>query len=716
MLKSYIILVVGFLFWVAGATAEELSLERQRQIIERYMYVTGQSATRPAALGAEEGEPGVPEKCGTPAILDFHRNYDRLDRRLLAALGVQDVLRPTKQAEYGVPGGHTLIHYDTTGEDIVWQADIDRNHDGVPDYVEVLALIADSCYDHIVDSLGYPVPLTDSLCLNGGDGRVDIYLDSLGYGYYGMTHNQAECYEPDVQHEASWIVIDRDFQRLPGYVGRPLDAARVTLAHELFHTIHFTLDATEHVSWFEMSSVWMEEEIYDEINDYYLYDYVFFDRPWTALHDTIIVGHMYQSVIFPIYLSEKYGRGVIKAIWERSGALGPGSHFLQAFDYVIDSASTDPANAQYECLCYNQDSTICLDQVLITEDLSSAFAEFAVWNFFTGPYADQAPDGIGYSEAEHYDYIPMESMDLRRHYPLTVGYADNRFEPQPNAAFYLRLENLQSVNLDTLLTLWFSPDPDAIVEWGVTGIFQMENDPDSHLVVSETVDVWETWICTDWNDTVCLDSIQVHGRYLGEIIGNWVCTDGEFGHDPIYCDISTCSDSVKMIDLRPYRSLTVILTPTSFSTGPYAFGDVVEFRFSVFDSTFVVQSLVDLPPAVLTPYPNPAIVGEMGGNGLTFRFQAPTDTTSFPIYSSFLLHLDLFTVAGELIKSVEHVYAGEDREGPRPGGVFEIDWDMKNQAGKDVASGVYLAVARLYEGVNKNVLLVVDQTKVAVIR
>jgi len=723
------------LWSVSDTSADELSLERQREIIEKYMYVTGQTAVRPASLTDPETGAPIPEKCGTPAILDYQRNRDYFDRRLMASLGVQDELRPVSQASYGVPGGHTLLHYDVTGTHAVWQAGVDSDGDGVPNYVEALALIADSCYEHIIDTLGFPRPLVDSGCVDGGDERVDIYVRALSFGYYGMTYNQSECYEPSVQNEAAWCVIDHDFQHIPEYVGRPLDAARVTLAHELFHTVHFAIDATENASWFEMSSVWMEEETYDEVNDYYLYDYVFFDRPRVALHDTIAPGHMYQAVVFPIYLSEKYGRNVIKAVWQRAGLLGPGPHFLEAFDDVIDSASQDPANAEYKCLCYDMNGTRCLDSVLLVKNFASAMAEFAVWNFFTGPFADQAPEGIGYSEAEHYAYIPLDSMDVRRTYPDRVTFATNRLEPAPNGALYIRLDNLQAITLDTLLTWYFTPDANAIVRWGVSGIFQMENEPDSHVVVSDVITAWETWICNTWTctdsaclewdgptclewactDSVCQDSALYPGRYVGTMLGEWVCLDGEFG-TTLPCGPSTCYDSVRVIDLRPYRSLTLVLTPSTLSTGPYAFGNYVEFAYRIFDTSRVDQRLANLTPAVLTPYPNPAVTREMGGDDLTFRFRTRTDSTSFPVANTALLQLDIYSVAGELVRTLEKPYEGLDRDGPRPGGIYEVGWDMRNQAGKEIASGVYLAVARLFDGPARKTQLAEERVKVAVIR
>jgi hypothetical protein len=171
-----------------------------------------------------------------------------------------------------------------------------------------------------------------------------------------------------------------------------------------------------------------------------------------------------------------------------------------------------------------------------------------------------------------------------------------------------------------------------------------------------------------------------------------------------------------VIDLRPYHSMTLVLCPTTLSIGPYPFGGHVDFDFYVYDTSFVDETLVNLPASVLTPYPNPAVVGEMDGQLLTFRFGAKTDTTSFPAYSTVLMQLDIYSVAGELVRTLEGIYAGQDRIGPVPGQVYEIGWDMKNQAGREVASGVYLAVARLFGGPGRTNPLAEDRVKVAVIR
>jgi hypothetical protein len=269
-----------------------------------------------------------------------------------------------------------------------------------------------------------------------------------------------------------------------------------------------------------------------------------------------------------------------------------------------------------------------------------------------------------------------------------------------------------------------SPDQDFIVRWGVSGIFQMDADPDSHVVVTDVVDVWETWSCLDsvCDSTVgaecvhyaCVDSALFGGRFVGDMLGEWVCTFGQFG-SALPCGPSNCLDSARVIDLRPYRSLTLVMTPST----PNVMNDTVRviLEFVIFDSSVVNEALVNLSPAVLTPYPNPAVVSEMGGEDLNFRFQVTTDSSSFASMDNPILQLDIFTIAGELVRTVEvEFHEGDDRYGPRPGGGYEVGWDMKNQAGKEVASGAYLAVARLFDGSRKKTQMVEQQVKVAVIR
>jgi hypothetical protein len=107
----------------------------------------------------------------------------------------------------------------------------------------------------------------------------------------------------------------------------------------------------------------------------------------------------------------------------------------------------------------------------------------------------------------------------------------------------------------------------------------------------------------------------------------------------------------------------------------------------------------------------------MGNQPLVFRFRVPTDSTSFQVSTIVTLKVDLFSVSGELVRSIVTEFDGDTRNSPDPGGTVEATWDMKNQSGKDVASGVYLAVGRLtYVDQTGASVEHVDKTKVAVIR
>ncbi len=650
----HVALILTLLLVVGNTVAEELSEERQREIIENFMYVTGQSVGS-GTVAADDHDHDRPAgvKCGTPAILEFYRNYDRLDRTILEALGVEVIERPNLALSYDTPGGNIKIHYDATGSKAVWEATVDNNGNGVPDFVEAVGRIADSAWNYIFVTSGYVLPVSDTVAENdGGDGRVDVYLEGLPNQYYGLTYPAVET--SPTQAFPAFVVIDNDYLHLEGYDGRPLDAVRVTLAHELFHTSHFAMDYTEAIDWMEMTAVWMEEQQYDDINDYYNYCRYFYNLPGRSLQSTMVLHH-YAAAVWPIYLSEKYDAGVIKAIWERA-AINPFPSYLLATEQVIDSVSDGAA------------------------DFHTAFNEFAVWNFFTGPYAHQAPEGIGFSEAANYLSFPYETMDVQRNYPFTsLVQDDNPNWPEYNAAMYIRLENLQAIETDsTLAGAFYIPESVPGDRWSFNVIYQSEDDPDLHVMGPDTLPT----------------TFEMENTFL-------------------YLPFSDVIDSLYRGD---YQSATIVVTSTTIAPGLYSAGNLNGIGYWVNDSSFVDPHMVNVPAGVLEPYPNPAVVGEMSGADLTFRFQLATDTTGLPVLDDAFLLLDLFTIAGERINTLEGRFVGEDRTGIHRKGIYEVGWNMKNESGKDVASGAYLGWARLFESSEKRSLLAEDRVKVAVIR
>ena len=705
------------------AWTDELLQERQIEIIENYMYVTGQTMQLPSqAVEAVSGYPEeLPVKCGTPAVLDFVFNHDKLDPELLQALGVEVVDRPTYSDErtYDSPDNLFKIHYTTTGGDAVYRAGDDRDNDGVPNYVEDIALILESVYAHIIDTLGYPLPPVDSFYESGGDEKYDVYISNLPRGYFGLTYPDEYAQDDtNFTRATSFMELENDYQELPAYKNRPLDAVRVTCAHEFFHAVQFGIDVSEfeidttvnqgdmtlflRMYWMEMSAVWMEEEIYDDINDYYSYLPYFFNYPRVSIQQfksTITDYHPYASVVFPIFLSEKFGRDIIKDIWLRCGEWR-GPNFLIATELALDSITGD---------------TLGLG-------LPTAFRDFALWNYFTGDRVCFAPEGVGYSEKEMYPAIPDIIMTLmddtipvivnHTRYPLLVLGNENPYWPEHNAAAYVRLNHLRAVKTDSIgydTTFWlcrgwdplglcidsiqvtvtidtflsiyvFLGDPDSPAPpqpWGLNVVFQLDSIPDSFIV-----------------DQFFLP----------------------------YIDAAGVPSLLKIIEPNQYRSVTMIVSPASYvreayKTPPYdyTFGYYVpELLDSArIDTPIIIDpQFVDIPAAILAPYPNPAVVGDMGGSPLKFMFQIPTDSFSNCIYSEPSFTVDIFNVAGEFVRgftSITPYHCGKQVE-------FTAEWDMKNEWGKGVASGVYIAVGRVYSSAKKSLLLAEDKVKVAIIR
>ncbi|RKX24623.1 MAG: hypothetical protein DRP45_07800 [Candidatus Zixiibacteriota bacterium] len=674
------VVMAAFGFVVADVSGNEiLSMDRQRAIIENYMYVTGQRSDLPTLAIDDEDHKHFPGKCGTPAILEFQRYRDQLDDGLLKSYNPMATARPLMDYYYDSPGGRIKLHYNKTGDHACYQSNIDSDGDGVPNYIESLGLIADHCYDEIFGTFGYPTPVVDTACPGGGDDRVDIYLRALTLGYYGLTYNQSEdCAgsDPTYRRAPCWIVIDHDFQHLPAYVGIPLEAAKVTLAHEIFHAAHFAMDATEPIEWFEMTAVWMEEQIYDHINDFYLLDEYFFNLPRRSLQ-LVNGAHEYASVIWPKYLSYNYGTDIIKDIWLLAADIGPGWHYLQMTDSAIFVASG------------GEDSLV------------TAMSEFALWNYFTGPYADLAPNDIGYPEKAELAFIPHDSMDVQREFPLTVTADANWFKPEVNASTYIHLTDLDRLQTqywectawsvdgldstctdsvlvvdDTLLTMWVYTGTISSGVWGISVVGQLVSEPDS-LVVLGTA-------------------------YVPGIISTYY-VDLLFGE----------------IDFRKYQSITFIFTATSINPAAYHAGETKNIAYVIYDNSGEIpESWKNRRAAVLTPYPNPAVVSELADAEIKFRFQVPTDSIGFTVdaLAGAFITVDLYTVAGEYVALVEGSYLGEDRLGNSRVGVYEAGWDMKNQTGRDVASGVYLAYARLFTDVEREVLLAESHQKVVIIR
>lgn len=752
MKKTIFLVSLVFIFMSSIFASDQLSLEDQQQIIDNYMRATHQHSQMSTAMDEDQTI-----KCGTPALLDFRHNYDKLDKSLLKASGLQLATRPVALDQTHIsPSGFFKIHYTNTGSRAV------RND--IPGYIDSIGLIFDEVHSYMFDTLGYPLPPNDGAYLGGGDDKFDIYLIDLGPGYYGLTFVDSAFYDGANSIRATaFMELDNDYSALLGYDDRPLDAIRVTAAHEFFHVVQFGIDFTEaevdssgfRSYWMEMSATWMEEEIYDDINDYYSYIPFFFTNPAISIQQFKPVNdfHPYASVLFSIYLSERYHSDLIKDIWLLCGSMGAGANFLQATDSVIKLHTTD------------------------VENLATSFSEFALWNYFTGSRSGKAPSGVGYSERLYYidefDDDPVTGfIEYHDNYtdPLQVNANENPYNPQHTSAFYMKLAGFKAVDYDTtywacnvgaptsctdstqlldgstgfdfihvdsIFKMQIGLDPTYGYYWGLSLVYQIAGHPDSIIIDRMLLPPGgATAIGMDIVDPKQYESVVMIFTPASPF-KNYYNLFTRFGvayrileNSSLFID---CPTGITEYDLIEYEDictdLQVLASPDSVLTsyGTYEDGTLcfapdtaglytIDIEAVKDDTVFVyctAQYRVTMEELVLMyPYPNPAVVREMTSDEIHFNLTMPDQLYTGQAVNDPYLVVDIYSIGGDHVQTLELTNSGSFV----PGQIFDVGWDMTNSSGKDVASGAYIVYARFYLSQASNEIISEYKTKVAIIR
>ncbi len=362
---------------------------------QRILYSV-QSIKDPAALPAEfQSEVFEGDRCATTILVEAYQEFNNLDSSTQAAL-TKLLARPSQAHSIVSPDGIFRIHYDLTGADAVPSTDTSPAN-GIPDFVEWLAEYADSSYRTEVDNMGHLVPPSDGGL--GGDNLYDIYTEEMPY--YGYAQPEGGGPEP-WNDSYSYIAVHRDFIGFPPNTdpdGNQKGAAKVTLAHEYYHAIQFAYDVGENVWFMETSSTWMEDVVYDVVNDNYNYLPTIFNNPDWPLHSTTS-GHLYSAFIWGKYLEENFGAQTMHDIWDELITTSP----YPAFATVLATKSTTVAQE---------------------------VANFRKWNYITS----SRDDGNHYEEGS--EYLPVAVTRTHSSYPVSgMGPVSGKF-PDGMGANYI---------------------------------------------------------------------------------------------------------------------------------------------------------------------------------------------------------------------------------------------------------------------------------------
>ncbi len=187
--------------------------------------------------------------------------------------------------------------------------------------------------------LGWREPKSDGT-KGGGSGKTDIYLSQIGgelFGYAAPDRGQALQRPPDAAPPARLPGPRQRLQRLRV----PRDDAgghdlEVTLAHEYNHILQFGYDAFQDPWFAESSATWMEDQVYNGINDYLRYV-----RRWVQRWDTPLTTSSikeYGSAVWNEWLARRYGLSIVRQAWARAIHTRPGGFSVAAYEAAIRAA------------------------------------------------------------------------------------------------------------------------------------------------------------------------------------------------------------------------------------------------------------------------------------------------------------------------------------------------------------------------------------------
>ena len=177
--------------------------------------------------------------------------------------------------------------------------------------------------------MGFVLPPSDgdygSNFDNGGSDHYDIYIRQLASNFYGYV--QFEQYASgNGDNETTSGVTEKNaitsyMTMRNGYKNfnllSEIENIQTTIAHEFFHTVQLGYDGWEKQWLLEATAVWMEEEMFDNINDVYQYMPDWFRYPYRSLDEE--GSHAYGSYIFFEYIDQHMGgNNTIKELFELS--------------------------------------------------------------------------------------------------------------------------------------------------------------------------------------------------------------------------------------------------------------------------------------------------------------------------------------------------------------------------------------------------------------
>jgi hypothetical protein len=242
-------------------------------------------------------------------------------------------------------GAHFCVHWVAVGLDAPSLRDDDG--DGVPNYVERVLRVAEHVHEIENEKLGWREPKSDGT-EGGGHGKTDIYLAQIGvelFGYAAPDPHQNTRAHPLQRRLHGYLVLDNNYSAFEFPGTSQLHDLEVTLAHEYNHILQLGYDAFQD-SWFaEATATWMEDQVYNGINDYLRYI-----PRWVHHVDEPLTSSSlkeYGSTVWNHWLAHRYGISFIRKVWAGAIHAKPGGFSVEAYEDAIRAAGKSTFSSDF---------------------------------------------------------------------------------------------------------------------------------------------------------------------------------------------------------------------------------------------------------------------------------------------------------------------------------------------------------------------------------
>jgi len=343
---------------------------------------------------------GQVDKCGTPMDDEIRLALPDLPEAVAEEIrGLRARPTDTAYTTY-IETTHFRIHYDTGGTHKIY---------GWPStsYRDALMTESENVWTEEVTNLGFRAPPPDGGDPDGGGGNdlYDIYVRNLSglYGYCAGSYyyNDGPGGYP-TNAATSYVVIENDWV---GFAHSPTDCMKITVAHEFGHSCQAAHDINEDTWYKECTSMWLEDTLYDYVNDYRGYLSPFLNSLYRSIdyHDGNL--RWYGSCVWNFYLSENYGNGIVVDNWyQMEGSAGT----LSMMDIVLATYGSS---------------------------MEESYFDFAVWCWFTG----SRNDGNHFEEGGY--WYTASVMRGHNSYPIAIGGPTPGWEPDSYGCNYITFNN-----------------------------------------------------------------------------------------------------------------------------------------------------------------------------------------------------------------------------------------------------------------------------------